>query len=200
MASKVDDVRNCKGRWIKSYTIDRVSYQTASYVLWSNMKSRTKVGGSYQRGEASYIGCTVSKNFSDFQYFAEWHTKQIGYCVKGYALEKDILIEGNKCYGEDTCVLVPAELNNFLTSNTARRGIYPQGVSFNKSAGKFAAQIRVDNKSMHIGCYETPEEARAVYEVFKEAEAYRWYERLKAGEYLVDERVIERMRTWILPN
>ena len=34
----------------------------------------------------------------------------------------------------------------------------------------------------------------------KYAEARRWYERLIAKEYEVDSRIIERMRTWTLPE
>ncbi|EGB03757.1 hypothetical protein AURANDRAFT_33571 [Aureococcus anophagefferens] len=39
-----------------------------------------------------------------------------------------------------------------------------KGVCFDKRKGKYKAQISIQNKSTHLGCFKTPEEASAVYE------------------------------------
>ena len=66
----------------------------------------------------------------------------------------------------------------------------------NEIHGKYRAHTSINGKSTHIGSYNTASEAHAAYCTAKEAEAYRWYERLRDGEFIVDPRVIERMRTW----
>ena len=49
---------------------------------------------------------------------------------------------------------------------------------------------------MHIGYYLTIAEAEEAYIRCKEKEARRWYNRLLDGEFIVDSRVIERMKSW----
>jgi hypothetical protein len=136
--------------------------------------------------------------FKDFQAFTDWHASAVGYGSLGYQIDKDILFTGNKVYGEDTCVLVPAALNSFLTSSAAARGQFAQGVHYRRASRKFVAQLTISGKVTRLGLFNTESEAYSAYRAAKEAEAYRWYERLKAGEFVVGGRVIERMRTWRL--
>jgi hypothetical protein len=138
----------------------------------------------------------MSIEFKNFDKFVEWHEQQIGFGVYGYDLDKDLLVSGNKIYSKETCVLIPCQLNSFLTLNT-RPGLYPIGVRITPF-GKFKAQMRISGKTVHIGSFSTPEEAFAAYKVAKENEAQRWYNRLVAGEFAVDPRVIERMKNWRL--
>jgi len=183
-------------KWVKSYTVGGVRQHTRSGVTWRNMNSRCNEGGSVQIVSPTYIGCTISTNFKDFQYFTNWSLEQVGYGLSTYVLEKDILHAGNRLYSEDTCVFVPQELNNFLLSRSNYGGVYPQGVTYNKKSRKFISQISINSSRVHLGYHTTPDAAHAAYVVAKEVEARRWYERLKVKEYVVDERVIERMRTW----
>ena len=128
--------------------------------------------------------------------FAEWCNSQIGFGLNGYDLDKGLLATGNKVYSEDTCVFVPSSLNKFLITRDAARGKCPIGVYWMAGSGKYRAHTSINGKSTHIGSYNTASEAHAAYCTAKEAEAYRWYERLRDGEFIVDPRVIERMRTW----
>lgn len=193
----VDDFKGENGLWVKSYGnrgADRT--KTVSYMKWSAMMSRCSIGGSIQNKHSTYIGCSASELFTDFQSFTDWHIQQVGYGVVGYQLDKDILVSGNKTYSEDVCVLVPQELNKFLTSRDAARGEYHQGVSLHRQNGRFQAEVRFGSKTKYLGCYDTVTEASSAYKAAKDIAAYSWYERLKAKEFTVDERVIERMRTW----
>lgn len=192
----MEDVKDTIGLWIKYYSVSGERFRTKSYSRWNSMRLRCATGGKYQKKFQTYTGCTLSDNFKDFQFFTEWHRWQVGYNLDGYNLDKDILFSGNKTYGEDVCVLVPSALNSFLTARDYLRGNYPQGVSFHKATQKFIAQISINGKRTHLGLYSTPDEAAEAYKAAKEAEARRWCERLKAGEFIVDPRVIERMRTW----
>ena len=138
----------------------------------------------------------MSKNFQDFQWFTNWYTKQTAYGLEGYDLDKDILVRGNKEYNENVCALVPHSLNCFLALRGRGRGQWPLGVSFDKHNQKFAAQISRGEGNGTIGYFATPEEAHAAYVLAKEAEAKRWAERLRNGEFIVDERVITALENW----
>jgi hypothetical protein len=191
----VADFKDTQGLWVKSYSCGGSRFWTSSCSVWTNMNTRCKEGGAYQSKNPTYLGCRVGGVFIDFQTFTEWYTSQVGY-GSGYQLDKDILLKGNKVYNEDSCVLVPKDLNMFLTSRGNARGVYPQGVTIQKTTGRFLAQVHVDGKTTHVGIYDSPYTAAVGYKYAKEAEAHRWYERLIAGEFLVDERVIEHLRTW----
>jgi hypothetical protein len=192
------DFRCIDGSWAKSLTVDGEQYHTKSYTLWHSIKYRCIKGGCVQTRSPRYVGCFISKNFLDFQYFADWLNRQEGYGIADYQLDKDILVSGNKCYGEDTCVLIPRQLNQFLALSHARRGKWPLGVRYDKNARKYRASVSKSGGWCHLGCFDTPEDAALAYKVGKEAEAYRWYERLTAGEFVVAQVVIERMKTWRL--
>lgn len=170
--------------------------QTKAYIVWYNMKRRCYSTACQER-QPTYVGCTMSENFLDFQFFAQWCQSQIGYALRNYHIDKDVLIRGNKLYSENTCVFIPASLNKFFNAHAATNTIYPQGVAM-ATCGKFAATLSIDGKDKHVALCATPELAFAAYKIAKEAEAKRWYKRLLDGEFLVDPRVIEQLRVWSL--
>lgn len=192
------DFKNSSWKWARTGLVDGKQSKTASYMRWKAMCGRCEDGGTTQKARPSYVGCTMSQMFSDFHLFTDWHVKQVGYGVEGYQLDKDILIEGNKLYSETTCALVPRQLNMFLVDSEAARGEFPQGVCWFKRDQKFRAQLRINGNNIHLGDFLTAEEAFACYKTAKESEARRWHSRLVAGEFVVDERVIERMSNWVL--
>lgn len=190
----IKDFKNSFGMWVKKCA----GKDTYSYAKWYAMVARCKVGGCVQQRHPSYVGCTMSENFKDFQFFASWITQQVGYGIDGYQLDKDCLIEKNKLYSEDTCVLIPNGLNSFLTSKVQEDNKYSQGVTLHKPTGLFRAKLGTNNEKVCLGYFKTLEEASSVYRSAKEEDAYRWYNLLLRGDVLVDERVTERMRVWKL--
>ena len=46
----------------------------------------------------TYIGCSVSDNFKNYDYFYDWFHKQVGFQNIGWQVDKDILSKGNKVY------------------------------------------------------------------------------------------------------
>ena len=142
---------------------------TKEYRLWHNMLNRCYNVG-YQKVQPRYIDCSVSENFRYFQYFKEWCNNQIGFNSvdengKPFALDKDILVKGNRVYNEDVCAFVPQEVNLLFTKRDKSRGEYPIGVSFHKSRGMLTATL--NNK--YLGYFNTAEQAFQVYKTAKEA-------------------------------
>lgn len=142
--------------------------QTPEYEIWKAMLRRC-----YSKDiliiNPSYVGCTVSKEFLSFQYFAEWCNAQIGFENKSWCLDKDILLKGNKVYCENSCCFVPAEINTLFTKNNVSRGEYPIGVNLHKNSGKFVAQCNFGtSKRTHLGVFDNTEDAFNSYKKSKE--------------------------------
>ena len=162
------------------------------YKLWSGMLERC-YSEVFKELEPTYKKCEASHNFKNYQFFAKWCQSQIGFKNKGWHLDKDILIKGNKLYSEDTCVFVPFEVNLFFVDNKIVRGENPIGIYFYKQTGKYKATCAVNGKAKHLGFFSTPEEAFSVYKQFKESLckelATKW-----RGQ--IDNRVYDAMMTW----
>lgn len=186
------------GKWVHYEIHGGRLDTTRAYQIWQSMKSRCNPDGANQQRHPNYIGCIMSENFKDFQFFAEWCHKQVGYGLEGYEIDKDILVPGNKLYSEDNCVFVPRALNVFLTSRSLHRGNYPQGVCLDR--GKFHAQLSINGKKKTLGRFLTLEEAVQAYNKVKEQTAKDWANRLRHGEFIVDERVIKLLEIWQVPN
>ena len=117
----------------------------------------------------TYKGCIVSENFKNFSYFISWYHNQTGYDQDGWCVDKDILIKGNKVYSEDTCCLVPYEINNLIVKSDKCRGEYLIGTSFVKKHNKYKSGLSKNGVLKHLGTYDTQEEAFYAYKEAKEA-------------------------------
>ena len=167
------------------------------YKLWHDMLTRC-FSEKLQTRCPTYIGCSVSDNFLNYSFFYDWCQEQTGFGKvdeKGryWELEKDLLFTGNKTYSETNCVFVPHEINLFFNNHGNARGEYPVGVYFHKASGKFKAQCKVNGKRQHLGLFNTPQEAFAVYKHFKEdlckQLALKWQSE-------IDERLFNAMMKW----
>ena len=140
---------------------------TKCYRVWVGMLRRC-YDPKYHEKEPTYKGCTVCQEWWNFQVFAEWyysHFYEVG--NEKMALDKDILHKGNKVYSVNTCVFVPVSINSLFTKRNAERGELPIGVS--KVGNKFKAQLNKDNEYIHLGVFNTPEEAFLAYKQTKES-------------------------------
>jgi len=121
-------------------------------------------GKVHQDKFPTYKGCTVCDEWLVFSNFMLWMENQDWV---GKQLDKDILIQGNKIYGPDTCLFVPEKINYLFCSSAERKGEYPIGVSLFKRDGTFKAQCKLNGKQMHIGYYKTVSAAFDAYKQFK---------------------------------
>lgn len=149
---------NSKGVYKKS---DKGIHKSV-YTCWKGMFERCYNKKRHKK-HPSYIGCSVCKEWHDFQKFAEWY--EVFY-IEGWCLDKDILIKGNKIYSPETCCFVPNEVNVVLTNNKTNRGNLPLGVTLRGK--KFKSQIKKGGKVFSLGYFNNPEEAFKVYKEVKE--------------------------------
>lgn len=94
-----------------------------NYNTWSAMLARCYKPSQQE----SYIGCTVCKEWHNFQNFAKWFEENY---VEGWALDKDILISGNRVYSPETCCFVPSEINNNFRRERSDRIKKPSETDF----------------------------------------------------------------------
>jgi len=128
------------------------------YCAWHGMLMRC-YSEKYQARYPSYKDCVVCPEWLKFSAFKAWMLTQQW---EGMALDKDLIVPGNKTYSPDRCALIPKWLNNFLNSNPASRGQWPTGV-FRFASGRFSAAVMSDGKTIHIGRFDTPEQAHQEY-------------------------------------
>lgn len=112
----VDDFKYLDGNWARSFKLPWGEQMfTNAARLHNNMSNRCS-SNSEQNNHPGYVGCSLSDNFKNFQFFAEWCNNQIGY-KEGWHLDKDLLIPGNKIYSEDTCLFLPMEINKKIKNS-----------------------------------------------------------------------------------
>ena len=167
------------------------------YRLWASMLNRC-FSGRFQVKQPTYQTCNVSDNFLDYTFFYDWCHKQTGFGKidekgKSWQLDKDLLVIGNKTYSENTCVFAPQEINSFFLARGNDRGDYPVGVCFHRCVGKYYAACGVHGKRQHLGYFNTPQEAFAIYRTFKESLckdlALKWQNE-------IDVRLFNAMMKW----
>lgn len=165
------------------YLLQGVRKPTIEYRIWFGMLNRCYSPNQ----QDSYIGCEMSENFKNFQWFAEWCQHQTGFGLKGYHLDKDLLIKGNRMYSEDTCCFLPRSINNFLNvrSNRVKNGNLPEGVCFSISRvnGKdytyIQAGIAINGKRKSLGNFKTVKEASEAYLAAKRELAIKLADKFK---------------------
>lgn len=93
---------------------------------WDDMLKRCY--GSREENP-SYEGCTVHKDWHNFQNFAAWFEKNYPLNYKeSLVLDKDLLIPGNKIYGPDTCCLIPYLINHQFKETKRGASNLPIGI------------------------------------------------------------------------
>lgn len=164
------------------------------YHTWNGVMQRC-YNLKHKINSPTYEDCTSSETFRYFSKFKSWYYSQIGCDQKEWHLDKDILVKGNKVYSEDTCCIVPAEINCALAGNKGVRGAFPQGVIYNCTKTRYRARIQRGDKWESLGTYDTPEEAFYAYKPVKEAHIKSLAEKWKDK---IDPRVYEALMNWTI--
>ena len=167
--------------------------QSKEYSVWVRMLDRCYSNTNDTR--KTYEGCEVTSSFRYFPFFKEWCHNQVGFGEKGFALDKDILVKGNKIYSEDTCCFVPQEINSLFVKSNARRGECLVGVTYRKDRKKYKAGMNNTEGSSFIGHFDTELEAFQAYKQAKESKVKEVAELYKDR---IDPRVYEALMNYVV--
>ena len=149
------------------------------YRKWVNMLTRA-YDKKFHIKYPTYIGATVSEEWLRFSVFSNWLVKQPRW--QNRAIDKDILISGNKLYSKESCLLIPQHINKLLNDNKASKGKFATGVSYHKQRKKYQANINIDGKQKHLGYFTTPSQAEIAYLIAKSDEIARQAQPFKHTE------------------
>lgn len=132
------------------------------YSTWARMVERCH-SEREQKRNPTYKGCTIVDEWKYFSKFKSWMETQDW---KGNQLDKDLLFEGNKEYGPNTCLFVSRQVNSFMTKSDASRGSLPLGVV--QGTHSYAVQCcGLDGVNKYVGSYKTVESAVIAYKLKK---------------------------------
>ena len=158
----INDADYVTQKWEEAGYVDgkrkqKLVWRCPFYRAWSDMLSRC-YSAKYQENRPTYIGCTVSDEWHTFSNFRSWMETQDW---EGNQLDKDLLFEGNKAYGADSCVFVTQLVNSFTADNRAARGEWMIGVSWHKASEKFQASCKnpFTKKQETLGYFDCEQQA-----------------------------------------
>lgn len=144
------------------------------YEIWKQMLRRSNSETFYIR-RPTYRGCQIDPLWLRFtiflKWFNDWESKYGS--TENQQLDKDYLGNG-KLYSEKTCCFLPSNWNNLFIDHGLKCGAYPQGVYWKKNKKKFHSTIKNFNKSIHLGYFNTLQEAAGTYLIAK----YHYVERI----------------------
>lgn len=128
--------------------------------------------------DLSYKDCEVCEEWLNFQNFAGWLSSQEHY-KKGYEIDKDLLVPGNKVYGPETCCMLPREVNTAITGKTdsCENGL-PCGVHWHRKNSCYVVSVVTDTED-YQGSFQCLEKAIEVSKSTKEAYIKRLAEKYK---------------------
>lgn len=142
------------------------------YKAWAAMIRRC-FDPNIKGRQVTYDDCICCDEWLLYDNFYEWLHSQENFneWLNGgrWALDKDILVKGNKIYSPDKCCLIPQNVNCLFTKREAKRGDLPIGVC--RHGNGFQAYCHNpfrDNKMEYLGTHRTPITAFGYYKNFKE--------------------------------
>lgn len=148
--------------------------RTKEYSAWNSVLTRCHTK-SYVNGEnyySRYEDVEICDDWLLFENFYEWIHSQDNFeqwlsLDKG-AVDKDILVKGNKVYSPDMCCLVPSNVNTLFIKSDKARGKYPIGVTYKTRDNVFEAQCNINGKETYIGRFRSFNDAFIAYKNVKE--------------------------------
>lgn len=145
---------NSKGKITHGFSSDRL------YNIWKSMLYRCNNSKYKKYHNYGGRGISVCSDWQDnYATFKEWSL------ANGYADDLSIdriNVDGN--YEPSNCRWTTATVQNrntrlLISTNTSGY----RGVSWIKARSKWVAQIKVNNKKIHLGYFDTPEEGAIAY-------------------------------------
>lgn len=171
-----------KGILDVNFSCKKDSVTAKAYKVYGSMLGRC-YDESHRVYAITYKDCTVCDEWLRFSNFKKWFDENY---VEGYALDKDILVKGNKVYSPETCCFVPREINSLLTNRRNHRN----GTigSYKTKSGKFIVHCNKYGKPNLVGFFTSEKEAFDAYKKTKES-----YIKDVAKKYYNEGKITERV-------
>ena len=168
---------------------------TKEYIAWSGMFWRCYSESKLEKNP-TYVGCEVAEKWYNYQKFCEWYCSRPQYLLN-WQLDKDLLSSGSKIYSEETCCLLPGEVNAFLADRSVKSNGLPPGVYWVKREGKYKAQIRdrFYESQRLLGLSNDLDYLFNLYKEAKESQAIYLAEKWKDS---LDEIAYEKLKTYTI--
>jgi len=83
---------------------------------------------------------------------------------EGMQLDKDLLVEGNKVYSPSTCVFVDSRTNSLFVGPGTKRDLL---IGAYKNGKRYKSQCRDNGRNVHLGTFDTQEDANNAYLKYK---------------------------------
>lgn len=136
------------------------------YTTWCNMLKRCYSEVNLKI-DTSYEDKYVCEDWLNFPTFYKW-CQEVEHKEKGWHLDKDLLVKGNKVYGPETCVFIPPRINGLILKCDSHRGDLPVGVHFDKSRLKYKVTCQNEFDKQYQKRFHNLEEAFLCYKTEKE--------------------------------
>ena len=156
------------------------------YYIWHGMIQRC-YDRKFQDEHPTYKDCTTCEDWKYFSNFQKWFSEPDNGYKKGYHLDKDILVKGNKIYSPQTCCFVPVEINSLFTKTNKLRGDLPIGVQ-HYANGRYRVFLQYRGYPKYLGVFDDKHEAFMVYKKAKEA-----YIKEMADEYYALGKITQKV-------
>ena len=141
------------------------------YSAWHGIMQRC-YDEKYKIKRPTYQDIMVCKEWLLYDNFYEWLHEQENfkqwYDGKMWAIDKDVLMKGNKIYSPETCCLVPNNVNGLFVKCNSARGNLPIGVSKKNNGYAVYCQNPFTKENDYLGSYSTLENSFRVYKSYKE--------------------------------
>lgn len=145
---------------------------TKEYYAWRDMLRRC-FDEKKREKNPTYKDVVCSDDFLYYEFFYDWLHSQENFDRwlngKGWAIDKDILLKGNKISSPNNCCLVPRNVNNLFLKSGALRGAYPIGVIKKGKDICAKCQNPFTSKTDYLGTFNTEAEAFLAYKTYKES-------------------------------
>ena len=144
---------------------------TKEYNAWRHMLGRC-YDEKYKRKEPTYQNVVCCDEWLLYENFYEWLHSQPNFnkwlSNDGWAIDKDILIKGNKTYRPELCCLVPQRVNSLFVKNDATRSNLPIGIDIADDKYMVRCGNYLNNSRDYFGLYDGVESAFRCYKINKE--------------------------------
>lgn len=148
--------------------------QTKEYCAWKHMLARC-FDKRYKEKHSTYQDVACCDEWLLYENFYAWLHEQSNFNKwqngKLWAIDKDILVKGNKVYSPDTCCLVPMNVNGLFAKKIRVCNNLPIGVYLtNKQHYQSYCHNPFTKKQECLGTYQTMEDAfYSGYKPYKES-------------------------------